>query len=119
MFGSTAADLRATTPPAKVDVVGRHLDQLGLGTTIRRIKGDVRSENVFRALLDADVVICATDTHGSRAVLNELASVYLLPLIDVGVRVGVGARRYFPPYVRPFAPIRHRPLAVVGGQVAF
>lgn len=88
VFGSTAADLRAAAPPAKVDVVGRHLDQLGLATTIRRIKGDVREEKVFRALLDADVVICGTDTHGSRAVLNELASVYFLPVIDVGVRVG-------------------------------
>jgi hypothetical protein len=39
-------------------------------------------------LLDADVVICGTDTHGSRAVVNELASSYLLPVIDVGVRVG-------------------------------
>jgi hypothetical protein len=88
VFGSVAADLRATTPPGKVDVVGRHLDQLGLGVTIRRITGDVRSEPIFRALLDADVVICGTDTHGSRAAMNELASPYLLPVIDVGVRVG-------------------------------
>lgn len=89
IFGSTAADLRATTPPAKVDVVGRHLDQLGLGTGVRRIRGDIRSEKVFRALLDTDVVLCGTDTHGSRATLNELPSPYLLPVIDVGVRVGV------------------------------
>jgi hypothetical protein len=33
-------------------------------------------------------VISATDTHGSRAVLNDLPSAYLLPVIDVGVRVG-------------------------------
>jgi molybdopterin-synthase adenylyltransferase len=48
----------------------------------------VRAEPTFRALLDTDLVICATDTHGSRATLNELASAYLLPVIDVGVRVG-------------------------------
>lgn len=86
--GSTAADLRATTPPPKVDVVGRHLDQLGLGVPIRRVNGDVRHESTFRQLLDADVVICATDTHGSRAVVNDLASAYLLPVIDVGVQAG-------------------------------
>jgi ThiF family len=86
--GSTTADLRATTPPAKVDVVGRHLDQLGLGKPVRRINGDVRSESVARELLDADIVICATDTHGSRAVLNDLPSTYLLPVIDVGVQAG-------------------------------
>ena len=32
-----------------------------------------------------------TDTHGSRAVVNDLASAYLLPVIDVGVRVGAKA----------------------------
>jgi hypothetical protein len=88
VVGSTAADLHATTPPPKVDVVGRHLDQLGLGRPVNRINGDVRHERTFRALLDADVVISATDTHGSRAVLNDLASTYLLPVIDVGVQAG-------------------------------
>lgn len=88
IFGSVAADLSASRPPAKVDVVGRHLDQLGLGTRVRRIRGDVTNEGAFRALLDTDVVIGATDTHSSRAVLNDLPSTYLLPVIDVGVRVG-------------------------------
>ncbi len=88
VFGSTIADLRAVAPPPKVDVVGRHLDQLGLTNPVRRVKGDVRKESVFRHLLDADVVISGTDTHGSRAVINDLASTYLLPVIDVGVQAG-------------------------------
>ncbi len=33
-------------------------------------------------------MLFGTDTHGSRAVVNDLASTYLLPVIDVGVRVG-------------------------------
>ncbi len=53
--------------------------------------GDVRTESVFRSLLDTDVVLCGTDTHGSRAIVNELASTYFLPVIDVGVRVGARA----------------------------
>ena len=88
VVGSTPNDLRATRAPAKVDVVGRHVDQLGLGTPVLRVFGDVRHEHVFRELLDADVVICCTDTHGSRATLNDLASTYLLPVIDVGVQAG-------------------------------
>lgn len=88
IFGSTVADLQAAMPPAKVDVVGRHLDQLGLVEPVRRIHGDVRVESVFRHLLDVDVVISGTDTHGSRAVINDLASTYLLPVIDVGVQAG-------------------------------
>jgi ThiF family len=88
VVGSTPSDLCATTALAKVDVVGRHLNQLGLGVPVRRVFGDVRHEHVFREVLDADVVLCCTDTHGSRAVLNDLASVYLLPAIDVGVQAG-------------------------------
>jgi molybdopterin/thiamine biosynthesis adenylyltransferase len=87
VFGSTTADFHLTVPPPKVDVVGRHLEQLGLGVNIQRVNGDVRTEVVFRTLLDADVVINGTDTHGSRAIINELASTYLLPVIDAGVRV--------------------------------
>lgn len=88
VFGSTAADLRFTSPPAKVDVVGRHLDHLGLTAPIRRVQGDVRVESVFRHLLDVDVVISGTDTHGSRAAINDLASTYMLPVVDVGVQAG-------------------------------
>jgi hypothetical protein len=91
VFGSTMADLREDPSPPKVEVVGNHLDKIGLGVPIRRVLGDVRTEAVFRTLLDADVVLCGTDTHGSRAVLNDLASAYLLPVIDVGVRVGAKA----------------------------
>ncbi|MFB3062016.1 MAG: ThiF family adenylyltransferase, partial [Candidatus Binatia bacterium] len=85
-FGAKLSDLGKNK--LKVDVVGDHLDEIGLGVKVRRIAGDVREEEVFRHLLDADVVLNATDTHGSRAIVNELASTYLLPVIDVGVRVG-------------------------------
>jgi molybdopterin-synthase adenylyltransferase len=91
VVGSTAADLLATVPPPKVDVVGRHLDQLGLGVRVRRLRGDVRREDVFRELLDTDVVLSGTDTHGSRAAVNDLASTYFLPVIDCGVRAGAKA----------------------------
>lgn len=88
VFGSTTADLDASVPPPKVDVVGRHVDRLGLAAPITRVRADVRRETAFRHLLDTDVVICGTDTHGSRAVINELASTYMLPVIDVGVQAG-------------------------------
>jgi molybdopterin/thiamine biosynthesis adenylyltransferase len=88
LFGSKMKDFDRENPRPKVDVVGDHLDGIGLPVRVCRVRGDVRTERVFRALLDADVVINATDTHGSRAIVNELASSYLLPVIDVGVRVG-------------------------------
>jgi molybdopterin/thiamine biosynthesis adenylyltransferase len=88
VFGSRLGDLDASPPRSKVDVVGEHLDCLGLAPPVDRVRGDVRREAVFRRLLDYDVVIAATDTHGSRAILNQLPSCYLLPIVDVGVRAG-------------------------------
>jgi hypothetical protein len=81
-------DLNRTVPPPKVDVVGDHLDAIGLAGGIRRVNADVREEKAFRELLDCDVVLCGTNTHGSRAIVNDLTSAYLLPVIDVGVRAG-------------------------------
>jgi molybdopterin-synthase adenylyltransferase len=77
------ADRKATS-----GAVSRLSEALGLGVEIKRIRGDVREEGVFRKLLDTDVVLAGTDTHASRAMINELASTYLLPVIDVGVRAG-------------------------------
>jgi molybdopterin-synthase adenylyltransferase len=88
IFGSRVWDFNPDEPRPKVDIVGDYLDGIGLDTKVVRINGDVRTEDVFRILLDADVVICATDTHGSRAIVNEFASPYMLPVIDLGVRVG-------------------------------
>ncbi|MER8537288.1 ThiF family adenylyltransferase [Mesorhizobium sp. M1005] len=47
----------------------------------------VIDEPVARTLLDGDFVMCCTDSHGSRAVLNQIAYQYRLPMIDVGVRI--------------------------------
>jgi molybdopterin/thiamine biosynthesis adenylyltransferase len=88
VIGSTPRDLGATRPRRKVDVVGDHLDLLGLGVPVRRVFGDVRDEPVWRELLDVDVVLGCTDTHGSRAALNDLAGAYILPTIDVGTKAG-------------------------------
>ena len=88
VFGAKMRHIRGGKRPAKVDIVGGHLDEFELSTVVKRIEADVRTERGFRHLLDADVVLAATDTHGSRAILNDLASTYLVPVIDVGVRVG-------------------------------
>ena len=37
-----------------------------------------------RLLADADVIVCATDGHGSRALLTELSQQYLVPVVDLG-----------------------------------
>jgi len=38
-------------------------------------------------LLNVDFIMCCTDTQGSRAVINQIAYQYLIPAIDIGVRI--------------------------------
>lgn len=40
-------------------------------------------------LLAVDFLFCCTDSHGSRAVLNQMAYQYYIPTIDLGVRIDV------------------------------
>jgi len=86
LVGSTPEDLRQRRP--KAEIVARYVDGLGLGVTIIPVVADVRSESAARHLLDADLVVATTDTHSSRALINQVAYQYWVPTIDVGVRVG-------------------------------
>lgn len=65
---------------------------------LRSARGDIEAEplvaNVLRSsdaarLLDCDLILCCTDSHGSRAVLNQLSYQYMIPVIDMGVRIQV------------------------------
>jgi len=86
VVGSTVADVGAGLH--KTTVVARHLAAIGLTSDLAVLPLDVRTQDVARQLLDLDLVITTTDTHSSRAFLNQLAYQYWLPVLDVGVRVG-------------------------------
>jgi len=86
VVGSSPGDVAGRR--TKVEVVGRHLRSLGLDTTVHEMPYDVRNESVVRKILDCDIVVSTTDTQSSRALLNQVAYQYWIPVIDVGVRVG-------------------------------
>jgi molybdopterin-synthase adenylyltransferase len=85
VVGSRSKDLDQGT--LKVNVVARHLSDLHFSDVLP-LPVDVRTKEAAEALLDADLVISTTDTHSSRSFVNQLAHQYLLPVIDVGVKVG-------------------------------
>jgi hypothetical protein len=58
------------------------------------VRVEARNESVLdaevaRSLVTADFLFNCTDSHGSRAVVNQLAYQYLLPTIDMGVVIAV------------------------------
>lgn len=66
-----------------------------LADICRRINTDLEVVGLPASVLDvdpaeytnADVIVCATDGHGSRSLLTEVAVQYLVPMVDLGVEV--------------------------------
>jgi molybdopterin/thiamine biosynthesis adenylyltransferase len=78
----------------KVDVAAAMVERITGGrSSCEAIRGSVLNGPEGRHLLECDVVFCATDSHGSRAVLNQMAYQFLLPVIDVGVRIDAADER--------------------------
>jgi len=105
IVGSNFRDLERKT--LKAEVLGRYIRELGMVDEVEVIAEDVRTMLASKTLLDADLVITTTDTHSSRSFANQLAYQYLLPVIDVGVRIGtskIGAVSGMPAEVRVLLP---------------
>jgi len=72
---------------AKVEVAAAYARHINPSINI-----EVRQASVFLAreaeeLAATDFVFCCTDSQGSRAVLNQFAYQYLVPVIDMGVAI--------------------------------
>lgn len=80
-----ANESRVGTP--KVEVASDLVRQISTDVSVEPCVGDVRLSRYAREVMKADVVVCCTDSHGSRAVLNQLAYQYYRPIIDIGVSI--------------------------------
>jgi molybdopterin/thiamine biosynthesis adenylyltransferase len=87
VLGASRPDLDARRN--KAQIAADNINRLGLGTHARALPHDVRENLSLASLIDADVIVNTTDTHSSRAHVNQLAQQYGLPLIDVGAAVGI------------------------------
>ena len=85
MYGTSA---RSSLGQSKVSIVADHLEGLlPIRASIVSIADTVTNEATLRRLRDRDVIMCCTDTLVSRAVLNRFAYQYMIPVIDMGVRI--------------------------------
>lgn len=83
LVGTAASDIGRP----KVEVLGDVARRARADVRLSLIQGSVLKESVARGLIDCDAVFCCTDSHGSRAVINQIAYQYLVPTFDVGVRI--------------------------------
>ena len=75
----------------KVEIAARMITRVEPDADIVTIQRDVVTQTIARSVLGADFFFSCTDSHGSRAVLTQLAYQYLVPGIDMGVRIDVSA----------------------------
>jgi molybdopterin/thiamine biosynthesis adenylyltransferase len=82
---SLFSDLGTKTP--KVVISKRHIKSINRDCNVTAIQGNVQQEEVIDHLLWADIILGCTDLHSARIALTDLSTRYLLPVIDVGVKM--------------------------------
>jgi molybdopterin/thiamine biosynthesis adenylyltransferase len=72
---------------AKVAIIAKHLKEICPQVKIKLSKNSVVKSETCGLLLDRDVIFSCTDDYWGRAVLNQVAHQYLIPVINMGVRI--------------------------------
>ena len=73
----------------KVEVLKKHIVEIGIGTKVNIAKDWISSEKGITFLKSSDVVFGCTDDHSGRILLNRFAYFYLTPVIDMGLIISV------------------------------
>lgn len=68
----------------KADVAADMIARIGSDTASQLVIGDVTRTPFARELRSADFIFSCTDSHGSRAVIQQISYQYLIPCIDMG-----------------------------------
>lgn len=85
IIGSTKKD--ATEKVMKVDVMKRGIEELEMGTTVITFPAHISSREIVKELAECDFLISCVDGAEGRHVLNLISSFYLVPFIDMGVKL--------------------------------
>lgn len=85
IYNTTAED--AHQQRYKANVLAAAVTRMELGTRVVPIANSLFDPQVVRRVAQCDVVFGCMDSVDGRALLNRLATFYVLPYIDVGVRL--------------------------------
>ena len=76
----------------KVDVAARAVDNMGLGTVVEKHPRNLFDPDTVRAVGSCDVVFGCMDSIDGRHLLNKLATFYVIPYFDLGVKLEADGR---------------------------
>ena len=71
----------------KVKIVAKHLRKIRKGVLIKEHSSNIVSEDAAKLLLDRDVIFSCTDDHWGRSIITQIAYQYMIPTINMGVRI--------------------------------
>lgn len=84
LVGATASDVGKP----KTEVAASLARRIHPKVQIETLQSSILLAEVAKSLVDTDFIFCCTDSQGSRAVINQFAYQYLVPVIDMGVAIG-------------------------------
>lgn len=73
----------------KVQIAKRLARQAGQGTRVEAFATDVRDGTAVAALLNCDYIVLAADSAAARHLVNIISHQYLIPMVQVGVKIPV------------------------------
>lgn len=86
ILNSTKLD--AENGRSKVDVISAAIEGIGIGTQIISFKNNLYDKiEILQSLIACDFVFGCMDSVDGRYLLNQLSAFYLLPYIDMGVKL--------------------------------
>jgi hypothetical protein len=81
------ADLNADPKPYKVELAKRMIAEINPAIEVHAFVGDVSDDIVLDELVRCDVILGCSDSNYARAALGDIASHYLVPVIDLAVQM--------------------------------
>lgn len=85
ILNSTIADAQSKRP--KVEMFAEAIERIRGPNVAEPINNSVLSREAVLAVANADVIFCCVDTHQGRMICDLMASSFLTPLFDVGVKI--------------------------------
>lgn len=84
---SRHADLSVNPAPTKVALASRLVREINPATKVTGFVGDLLDEVVLDELVRCDLILGCTDSNYARAALGDIASHYLVPVLDLAVQM--------------------------------
>ncbi|WP_423820198.1 ThiF family adenylyltransferase [Salinimicrobium sp. TIG7-5_MAKvit] len=86
ILGLNLTDAKANKP--KVSVIKAHIDEIGLGTRVTALNSYLQSsKEVVEEVASCDFAFGCTDSAEGRHAMNLIGHYYLVPFIDIGVKL--------------------------------